>query len=303
MEFSLTTLGSASAKPSVDRFSSVHVLNARGRLFLLDCCEGAQFQLVRYKFSLMKIDHILISHLHGDHVFGIFGLLSTQTLLGRTADLHIYAPRDFSSMLNFFMGHFGEGVKFSIIHHPLTFNDFRTICETRTVEVSAFPLNHGVETFGFLFQEKEPQFNVHKDAIGQYGLSREEIGTLKRGEDVLRTDGTRILLSDAAYKPFEPRSYAYCSDTAPFPEEAQWLRGTTVIYHETTYLQEMAELGASRHHSTTLQAAALAAEAGAQRLLIGHYSSRTEDIRAYERECRSIFPATFATSDGEVYDI
>lgn len=116
MEFSLTTLGSASAKPMVDRYSSVHVLNARGRLFLIDCCEGAQFQLVRYKISPMKIDRILISHLHGDHVFGIFGLLSTMALLGRTAELHIYAPRDFSSMLNFYMGHFGEGIKIS--HNP-----------------------------------------------------------------------------------------------------------------------------------------------------------------------------------------
>ena len=289
--------------PVRGRNQSAQAVSVHGRLFLVDCGEGTQYRMMDCRVPMMKLDSIFLSHIHGDHVFGIFGLLSTLGMKGRQVPLNIFAPANFGPLLKFFLSYYGEGIGFEIRFTPLNMKGPETILETKGLRVQAFPLNHGVETFGFLFQEKEPQFNVHKDAIGQYGLSREEIGTLKRGEDVLRTDGTRILLSDAAYKPFEPRSYAYCSDTAPFPEEAQWLRGTTVIYHETTYLQEMAELGASRHHSTTLQAAALAAEAGAQRLLIGHYSSRTEDIRAYERECRSIFPATFATSDGEVYDI
>ena len=289
--------------PVKGRNQSAQALSVQGRLFLIDCGEGTQYRMVEEKVPMMKLDSIFLSHIHGDHVFGIFGLLSTLGMKGRQTPLNIFAPVSFGPILKFFFSYYGEGLAYEIRFTPLKMKEPETILETKSIAVQAFPLNHGIETFGFRFAEKEPPFNVHKDAIVRYGLSLTEIGTLKRGEDVLREDGSVIPAAEAAYKPFVPRSYAYCSDTAPFPEEAAWLRGTTVLYHEATYQEEFADQGALRHHSTTLQAARLAADAGVQKLLIGHYSSRNNEVRAYEAECRSVFPETFATSDGDRYDI
>ena len=289
--------------PVKGRAQSAQALSVHGRLFLIDCGEGTQYRMVEERIPMMKLDSVFLSHIHGDHVFGIFGLLSTLGMKGRQTPLNIFAPANFGPILKFFLSYYGDGLAYEIRFTPLKMKEPETILETKSVAVQAFPLNHGIETFGFRFAEKEPPFNVHKDAIERYGLTLTEIGTLKRGEDVLREDGCVIPAAEAAYKPFVPRSYAYCSDTAPFPEEAGWLRGTTVLYHEATYQEEFADQGALRHHSTTLQAARLAAEAGVQKLLIGHYSSRSSEVRAYEAECRSVFPETFATSDGDRYEI
>ena len=289
--------------PVKGRNQSAQALQLHGRLFLIDCGEGTQYRMVECHIPLMKLDSIFLSHIHGDHVFGFFGLLSTLGMKGRQTPLNIFAPPSFGPILKYFLSYYGEGIGFEIRFTPLKMKQPETVLESKSISVQAFPLNHGIESFGFIFREKEPPFNVHKEAIGRYGLSLTEIGTLKRGEDVQRVDGSVIPASEAAYKPFVPKSYAYCSDTAPFPEEAAWLKGTSVIYHEATYLQELADQGALRHHSTTKQAAQVALEAGAGKLLIGHYSSRNADIKAYEAECRSVFPESFATSDGEVYDI
>ena len=289
--------------PVKGRNQSAQALSVHGRLFLIDCGEGTQYRMVEEKIPMMKLDSVFLSHIHGDHVFGIFGLLSTLGMKGRQTPLNIFAPANFGPILKFFLSYYGDGLAYEIRFTPLKMKEPETVLETKSIAVQAFPLNHGIETFGFRFAEKEPPFNVHKDAIERYGLTLTEIGTLKRGEDVLREDGSMIPAAEAAYKPFVPRSYAYCSDTAPFPQEAAWLRGTTVLYHEATYQEEFADQGALRHHSTTMQAARLAAEAGVQKLLIGHYSSRNSEVRAYEAECRSVFPETFATSDGDRYEI
>lgn len=289
--------------PVKGRAQSAQALSVHGRLFLIDCGEGTQYRMVEERIPMMKLDSVFLSHIHGDHVFGIFGLLSTLGMKGRQTPLNIFAPANFGPILKFFLSYYGDGLAFEIRFTPLKMKGPETILESKSIQVQAFPLNHGIETFGFRFAEKEPPFNVYKDAVAQYGLSLTEIGTLKRGEDVFRADGSVIPASVAAYKPFVPRSYAYCSDTAPFPEEALWLKGTTVLYHEATYQQEYADQGALRHHSTTLQAAQAARDAGVGKLLIGHYSSRSGDAKAYEAECRSIFPETYAGSDGEVYEI
>ena len=300
--FCLTLLGTASAMPVMGRNQSAQALQVRGRLFLIDCGEGTQYAMVDRHIPMMKLDSIFISHIHGDHVFGIFGLLSTLGMKGRQTPLNIFAPASFGPILKFFLSYYGDGVGFEIRFTPLKMKQPEVILETKSLEVRAFPLRHGIETFGFHFAEKEPQFNVHKEAISRYGLSLTEIGSLKRGEDVIREDGSRISLADAAYRPYEPSSYAYCSDTAPFPELPQWIKGTTVLYHEATYLESFASLAAERGHSTTLQAARTAAEAGVRRLLIGHYSSREKDTSLYLKECRSVFPDTSATNDGDVFE-
>lgn len=289
--------------PTGDRNQSAQALSVHGRLFLIDCGEGTQYRMIQEHIPMMKLDSVFLSHIHGDHVFGIFGLLSTLGMKGRQIPLNIFAPPNFGPLLKFFLSYYGDGLAFEIRYTPLKMKEPETILESKSIQVQAFPLNHGIETFGFRIAEKEPPFNVHKEAVARYGLTLTEIGTLKRGEDVRRADGSVIPAAEAAYRPFVPRSYAYCSDTAPFPELARWLQGTDVIYHETTYMEEYAGLGTLRHHSTTLQAAQLAREAGAGKLLIGHYSSRNDDRKAYEAECRSLFPETFATSDGDVYEI
>ncbi|MBE6216627.1 MAG: ribonuclease Z [Bacteroidales bacterium] len=302
MNFTLNVLGTASALPTTERYPSAQVLDVRGRLFMIDCGEGSQISLRKAGISFLKIEHICLSHIHGDHIFGIFGLLSTMGLLGRKSPLNIYAPESFRPVLDFFISNFGEGLLFEMNHVVLNMSGPEVVYENRTVELLAFPLNHRVDTFGFMIREKEPGLNVHKEVIARYGLSLSEIGALKRGEDVVREDSV-ILNQEAAYRPYEPRSYAYCSDTAPFPELAQWINGVSLLYHESTFPAAMEDIAARTFHSTTLQAAQCALDAGAGRLIVGHYSSRFPDVGFYLDELRSVFPETYLAHDGDVVEI
>ncbi len=299
MEFSFTSLGTASALPTINRFSSAHVLKMRGRLFLIDCGEGCQMQLRRYKISIVKIENIFISHLHGDHCFGLFGLLSTMAMLGRSNILRIFAPTEFSEILDFFMKHFGEGVKYEIEHVILNSKQPTKIFEARTFEVIAFPLNHRVETFGFLFKEKEPLLNVYRDKIVEYNLKSHEVSSLKKGIEVVRENGTLLSPLEFTYRPYIPRSFAYCSDTAPFSELKGWISGVDLLYHEATYGKDMEKLAETTTHSTASQTAACALEAGVSKLLIGHFSSRYPNLSLLLDEARAIFPNTEIPKEGE----
>lgn len=303
MNFTLRILGTASAMPVSGKYQSAHVLEVHGRSFLIDCGEAVQMQMLRYGVPMMKIDSIFLSHIHGDHLFGLFPLLSTMGMQARTAPLNIYAPGNFAPVLKFFLSYYGAGLNFEIRFTPLSMKSPEVILSTKSVEVLAFPLNHGIDTFGYLFREKDPPMNVWKDAISEYGLTLTEIGTLKRGEDVVRPDGTVIEASRAAYRPYSPRSYAYVSDTAPFLELASWVRGVDILYHEATYVEEFADKAQARHHSTTIQAARVAKDAGAGQLIVGHFSSRCKDFSLYEKECKSVFPSSHSAVDGEVFDI
>ena len=294
-------LGTASAMPVSDRNPSAQALCVRGRFFLVDCGEGAQRSMVRFGVPLQRIEAIFITHVHGDHIYGLSGLLSTLGMGGRQAALDIYGPRNLGPVLNFFLS-YNDWIGYEIRFHPLDMKEPEVIRESRTVEVLSFPLQHGIETFGFLFREKEPAWNVHKESVGKYGLSLTEIGTLKRGEDVVREDGI-LRNADLAYKPYVPRSYAYVADTAVFPEEIEWLKGTDVIYHEATYLEEHHDKAVARFHSTTIDAARVAREAGAKKLLVAHFSSRNRDASLYEAECRKVFAESYAVKDGDVFEI
>lgn len=312
MNFTLNILGTASALPTVNRYPSAQVLDVRGRLFLIDCGEGVQIQLRRAGISLLKIDIICISHIHGDHLFGIFGLLSTMGMLGRTSDLHIYAPGNFAPVLNFFLDRFGEGLKFRIVHHILKMDAPETVFEAKSVELLAFPLNHRIETYGFMIREKEPLLNIRKEAIEKYALSIGEIAALKQGRDVVKTlalksyeDPSEVTIeaSEVTYRPYVPRKYAYCSDTAPFAELASWVEGADLLYHEATFPAEMAEMAAATFHSTTLQAARLAADAGVRRLIVGHFSSRYPDVSPFLTEIKTIFADAELAREGMTVEI
>ena len=296
-------MGTASAMPVSGKYQSAQVLCVHGRYFLIDCGEGVQQQMTALKVPMMKIDSIFISHIHGDHVFGLFGLLSTLGMKGRTAAMNIYGPVNLGPIIKFFLSYYGDGLAYEIRFVPLKGSAPEVIYDTKNLEVVALPLNHGIETYGYIFREKEPMLNVHKWAVEAFGLSLTEIGALKRGEDISRADGTVLTAERCAYKPFEPAAYAYISDTAPFPELAAWLKGVTTLYHEATYLSGLEDQAAKRHHSTTLQAASVARDAGVSRLIIGHYSSREKDIALYQAECRTIFHETFAATDGDSFEI
>ena len=295
-------LGTASAMPVPDRNPSAQALSVHGRYFLVDCGEGAQRSMVRFGVPLQRIDSVFITHVHGDHVYGLDGFLSTLAMGGRQAPLDIYGPRNLGPMLKFFLS-YNEWIGFELRFHPLEMKAPEVIMETKSLQVLALPLKHGVDTYGYIFREKEPQWNVEKEAVEKYALTLTEIGSLKRGEDVVRPDGTVIPNAKVAYKPFAPRSYAYISDTAPFPEEASWLKGVDVLYHEATFLSEYKEQALKRLHTTTLQAAQLALEAGVGKLIIAHYSSRNTDPDVYQAECRTLFPETYAARDGDIFEI
>ncbi len=323
MNFTLNVLGTASALPTTGRYPSAQVLDVRGRLFMIDCGEGAQMQMRRAGLSFLKIEHICLSHVHGDHLFGLFGLLSTMSMLGRTARLDIYAPKNFRPVLKFFLASFGEGLHFEINHVALEMTEPELVYENKAVELLAFPLNHRIETFGFIIREKMPPRNVDKEAIAKYGLTISEIAALKRGEDVIRPAGgltvpciendfkpcsgtsepLYIHNEEVTYMPYQPRSYAYCSDTAPFPELAEWVRGVTLMYHESTFPAEMSEMARKTFHSTTLQAAQTALDAGVERLIVGHYSSRFPSVDFFLDELKSIFPDTVLAHDMDVIEI
>lgn len=307
MNFTVKILGTASALPTTQRYPSAQIVDIRGRLFMIDCGEGAQIQLRKAGVSFLKIEHICLSHIHGDHIFEIFGLLSTMGLLARKAPLNIYAPEGFAPILEFFKAQFGEGLLFDIHFIPLEMTSPEVVYESRTTELLAFPLNHRVDTYGFIIRGKMPQRNIHKDAISRYDLSLSEIGTLKRGEDVVREQagGEPLVIrnEDVTYYKYMPRSYAYCSDTAPFAELPQWIRGVDLLYHEATFPEEMADMAEKTFHSTTIQAATTAKDAGAKKLIVGHYSSRFPSVEFYLNQIKTIFPEAMLAHDGDVIEI
>ena len=311
MEFSLATLGTASALPTANRYPSAHILTVRERLFLIDCGEGAQMQMRKAGISLGKIDKICISHMHGDHVFGLFGLLSTFAMMGRVTPLYIHAPYRMEQTLSFFKEQFGEGLKYEIVLVPVKCKGPEKILEFNSLEVYAFPLQHRGETYGYLFKEKMPARNIHKHLIEPYKLSLYEIARLKEGNDVIRNisdpeigEYQQVLKADDfTYLPYNPRSFAYCSDTAPFKELSQWINGVDLLYHEGTFGNELKEMAKATFHSTASEAAQCAKDASVGKLIIGHYSSRYKNTEELLLQAKEIFPNTFCAKEGAIFDV
>ena len=268
---------------------------------MFDCGEGTQMQMRRMRLSYLNIGTICLSHLHGDHVFGIFGLLSTMALMGRTSHLDIFAPKDFGKVLKFWKTAFGEGMRFEAEHHVLSADAPETVWESRNAELLAFPLNHRVEAYGFILREKEPMPNVRKDVIETYGLTIAEIAALKRGEDVVRPAGI-----DAEPGP-ENGFMRFSGGPEPLViscrEATEWVRGVTLLYHEATFPEELSDMASKTYHSTARQAAECARDAGAGRLLIGHYSSRYPDVSVFLKEAQEIFPDTVLANEGDVIEV
>jgi ribonuclease Z len=303
MTFELTVLGCSSALPTSTKFTSAHVLNVQERFFLIDCGEGSQMQLRKAKIKFGRINHVFISHLHGDHVFGLFGLLSTYNLLGRKNTLHLYAPSEIQTIIDFYIQQFAPDNAFLIEVHKLTQRKYQQIFEDKVVEVFAFPLKHRVPTFGFLFKEKPRRLNLKKDSVEKYNLSIKQIIDLKNGKNILNLSGQMILNSDLTIPAYRQRSFAYCSDTAVYEKIVSYIEGVDILYHEATFLDKDKGLAKLTGHSTALQAAKIAEKAHVAKLLIGHFSSRYKNKKELIDEARKLFPAVWEAEELNTYKV
>ncbi len=263
MTFSVTILGSNSAIPTLQRNPSAHLLNANERLFLIDCAEGTQLQLRRFKIHFQRIRHVMISHLHGDHFFGLIGFLNSLHLLGRKDELHLYANPDLQQILELQMAASRTTLIYPLIFHPLVSDNKELIYDSERLKVYAFPLLHSIPTHGFLFLEQH----------------------------------------HSTMRVRQPRSYAYCSDTACSEDIIPFIHGVDLLYHEATFLNDMAAVAREKMHSTALEAAGIAAKAEVKKLMIGHFSARYDDLQPLLDEARSVFPETILATDGDRIDI
>ena len=301
MSIAVTILGNSSAKPTTTGHPSAQVVNVNEQYFLVDAGEGVQRQMARRGISALKLRAVFLSHLHGDHMYGLFPLLSTLGLYGRRTPLRIYAPRPFGEMLECFLRLCETNLPYTPEWVEVDTTKHQIIFENDSTEVWSLPLRHRIPTAGYLFRQKEPALNVKKYAIERYGLTVGQIVQAKRGEDVVLESG-EVLSNDAiTYRPYGMLSYAYCSDTNYSARLARMVEGVDVLYHEATYAADMRKTAKERGHSTTEDAAKVAKMAGAGRLLIGHFSSRYKDLSLLLGEAREVFPATDIAAEGETF--
>ena len=297
----VTILGNNSALPAFDRHPTAQVITMEDHLFLVDCGEGTQMQMAKYKIRRSKINHIFISHLHGDHYFGLIGLLTSMGLLGRTQDMHLYAPRTLEDIIELQLKVADIRLPYPLHFHPLQTEG--PILQEPRFEVRCFPVYHRIECWGFCFREIRPLRRINPGKAREYDVPASFFDRLKWGESYLRRDGVLIdnaLVTEPATK---ARSYAYTADTLFDKRVAQCVQGVDLLYHETTYLKELGEQAGRRFHSTTEQAASIAREAEVKRLLIGHFSSKYEKLQPFELEAREIFPNTDLAQEGVTYRV
>jgi len=297
--FELLILGSSAAIPTSERNQTSQILNICERWFLIDCGEGTQIQLRKFKSKLQAIDHIFISHLHGDHFFGLPGLISSMHLLGRKQDLNIYGPPALQSVIETVI-QASETVLSFRINWQVTQNKKQMLLfEDEKVEVLSFPLKHRIYCTGFLFREKPLLRNIDKFQLEKQGLSTADIPALRAGKDVKNKDGKKIKNAAVTLDPPLPRSYAYCSDTAYSKKVCSFIQKTDLLYHESTFLEDNKERAKKTYHSTAAQAAQIAVEAGAGALILGHFSTRYTDLNQFLEEAKPIFSNVSLGIDGK----
>ncbi|MCU4175297.1 ribonuclease Z [Carboxylicivirga sp. N1Y90] len=301
--FSVTILGSNSALPTSDRYPSAQILNVSERFFLIDCGEGTQMQLRRNKVNFSKIHHIFLSHLHGDHVFGLMGLISTFGLLGRTAKLHIHAHSDLKGILQPQLDYFCADLPYVIEFSDLTYDEKVLIYEDKKVKVESFPLSHRIPTCGFKFTEQPKEANIRKPAIFKYDLQVREIVAIKNGEPFTDDQGRVVPEEELIIPAPKPRSYAYCSDTKYYRKLISHIQGVDLLYHEATFMHDLKALAKSSMHTTAKQAATIARDAGVKQLLLGHFSSRYRDLQPLLKEAKGVFENSLLVKDNAVFEV
>lgn len=304
MKFEVTILGSNSALPTTKRFPTAQVLNVLERFFLIDCGEGTQIQMKRFRIPMSRINHILISHMHGDHIFGLIGLLSTFSLQGRKSDLHIYGHSKLEKLIRFQFELLETKLGYEIYFHTIFGTEIQTLFEDDSVIVQSFPLKHGaMPCAGFLFKEKERPRALKTDMINFYNIPIKNRHGIKQGEDFIREDGEIILNKKLTKNPPKIRRYAFCTDTAYLPKIAPIIESVDLLYHEATFLKSDEKRAKKTYHSTAEQAAKIAKEAKVKKLLIGHFSARFDDLNEHLKEAKEIFPNTALAEDGRKFSV
>jgi len=298
----LTILGCHSATPRINTHPTSQVLEIRNHIFLIDCGEGTQVQLRKNKIRFNRIKHIFISHLHGDHYFGLVGLISTFRLLTRETDLHIYGPKGLKEIINLQMKLGNSWTNYKLIFHELTSKEPELIFEDDKVEVFTIPLNHRVYTNGFLFKEKENERKLMLGAAQDAKINKAYYRKLKQGFDVVNEDGKLIKNEMVTKAGNPPKSYAFCSDTAYSESIVPLIKDVDVLYHESTFLEKNKKLAAPTKHSTAKQAAAIAKKANAKTLVLGHFSTRYDDLNDFKKEANTIFDNVELAEEGKVFE-
>lgn len=301
--FKVHILGCGSALPTERHKPSSQVVEIRGKLFMIDCGEGTQLQIRRSRLSFTKIYAVFISHLHGDHVLGLIGMLSTFGLNGRTAPLHVYAPAEYEALLNLEVKMFCNNLDYEIVFHGVDTKESRVVYEDRSLSVETIPLKHRVGCCGYLFREKEGQRHIKRDMIDFYGVPVSQINNIKAGLDWVSPEGETIK-NELLTSPSDPaRSYAYCSDTRYMPELADAVKDVTLLYHEATYAEDNHEMAVKYLHSTAKEAAMTAKDANAGKLMIGHFSKRYPSEDVLHKEAIEVFPDTILAREGLVVEV
>jgi len=301
--FNLKILGSASALPTKNRFTTAQVLNVHERFFLIDCGEGTQIQLRKASVKFLKINHIFISHMHGDHMFGLPGVISTFSLLGRKSPLHIYANKDLKTVLGNFLGYFEKNINYDIVYHSLDNEKPEKIFEDDKVEVISFPLKHRVPCCGFLFKEKEIQPQLNMKAVETFDIPVNYRRLIKAGKDFTTPDGEIVPNSKLVIPARTAKKYAFLSDTAYSEKYIDLVKEADLIYHEATFLEEDRKMAKATGHSTAKEAGLFARKCKAKKLIIGHYSTRYKKFSCLLDEAKTEFVNTDEARDLSSFDI
>ena len=303
MAFKITILGSSGAVPAYGRLPSAQFIEVENSYFLIDCAEGAQLQLMKYELHMHRIDHIFISHLHGDHYLGLMGLIFTLHLNKRKTDLHIYSHKGLDEIITLQLKYSKSALNYKIIFHLLTPGKREVIFENKSVTVETIPLQHKLDCSGFLIREKQKPRRIDKESLPE-NLSILQLNKLKNGEDVTDENGNIQHKNDSLTRsPRKSRSYAYCSDTQYSEEIIGQIKEVDVLYHEATFMEEEAAKAAETMHSTVKQAATIAVKANPTRLLIGHFSARYKDLIPVIDEAKRVFANTYLALEGETFTI
>ena len=301
--FRVHILGCGSALPTLKHHASSQIVEIRDKFMMIDCGEGTQLQLRRSHVHFGRISSVFISHLHGDHCFGLIGLISTFGMLGRTAPLHVYATAELKPMLDAQLEMFCTGLDYEVVFHAVDTTRKAVVYEDRSLIVESIPLNHRIACCGFLFREKPSLPHIRRDMIDFYGIPVSQINNIKAGAGWTTPDGKVIAHEELTRPADAPRSYAYCSDTKYMPRLHELIAGVSTLYHEATYDTEHEQRASLYYHSTAAQAAQVARDAHAHKLLLGHYSARYEREEVLLNEARAIFPNTFLTDENKVFDV
>ncbi len=297
MSFELTILGCGSATPTSKQFPTAQLLKMQERFFLVDCGEGTQQQLRRSKAKFSRINHIFISHLHGDHFFGLPGLLSSFHLLNRSAPLHVYGPPSLEDWLDLTFSSTHTNLVYPLIFHPTQNKEKALLFEDEKTEVYSFPLRHSIATTGFLFQEKPKERNILKSKIDEYKIEICDIQNIKNGKDWTGPNGHIIANNELTKDPAPPLSYAFCSDTAYLPKISEHFQNVTLLYHESTFLDVDKKKAKQTKHSTAMQAGKIAQLTEAKNIVLGHYSVRYDDRNAFRTEAQQEFEHVLLAQD------